>query len=142
MGLQVTDLSGNGAAISSEGTISLGYDFVGYGFVGLTTNSNGNIGLGYTASALISLTAGTITVSTSGSTNTNKCTLSNSFLYITGGLVDITSTTLDISSDNVQIGVSTSLIGIFGATPVGPQVSGGTLSGVIAGLVALGLFTS
>jgi hypothetical protein len=27
-------------------------------------------------------------------------------------------------------------------TPTGPQVSGGTLAGVIAGLVALGLFSS
>lgn len=32
--------------------------------------------------------------------------------------------------------------GFFGATPVAPQVSGGTTAGVIAGLVALGLFTS
>lgn len=33
-------------------------------------------------------------------------------------------------------------IGFLGAAPVGQQVSGGTLAGVIAGLVALGLFSS
>ena len=34
------------------------------------------------------------------------------------------------------------LLGFFGASAVGPQVSSGTLAGVIAGLVALGLFSS
>jgi hypothetical protein len=41
-----------------------------------------------------------------------------------------------------QIGPTVNKHGWFGATPVGQRVSGGTLAGVIAGLVSLGLFSS
>ena len=45
-----------------------------------------------------------------------------------------------VTINETSAGVST--LGFFGHTPVAEQVSGGTLAGVIAGLVALGLFSS
>jgi len=51
------------------------------------------------------------------------------------------STSITIANDT-SITINAALLGFFAASPVAPQVSGGTLAGAIAGLVALGLFSS
>jgi hypothetical protein len=50
--------------------------------------------------------------------------------------------TISAGSGGLVINITSGKIGFLGATPVVKQVSGGTLAGVIAGLVALGLFSS
>jgi hypothetical protein len=45
-------------------------------------------------------------------------------------------------SGSIDVGPNASSIGFLGATPVAKQVSGGTISGVIQGLINLGLFSS
>ena len=138
MAFKVEDLSGNGAVIDSTGLISLGHTFPGTAdFFGITTTSAGPVEIGYNQSALITVNPGAITIYTNnpGGQTANTTTIDSSYLYITGGIVDI-------SASEIEIGSSTSTIGFFGASPIAPQVSGGTLAGVIAGLVALGLFSS
>lgn len=76
-----------------------------------------------------------IAIVVKGSTNNANIEVSNSG---TGNVV--------LNSVNGSVVIVSSAAGklsFFGKTPaVGPQVSGGTLAGVIAGLVALGLFSS
>ena len=64
-------------------------------------------------------------------------------IYLTGG--SQTSGTITIGNI-IQVSEtfagSVIKLGFFGVAPVAQQVSGGTLTGVIAGLVALGLFSS
>ena len=46
------------------------------------------------------------------------------------------------ATGNTVIRIGTNLLAFFDVAPVGQQASGGTTAGVIAGLVALGLFSS
>lgn len=63
-----------------------------------------------------------------------------------GNLRLIAGTSGDLSivlaSGANSITIASDLLGFFASSPVGPQVSGGTAAGAIAGLVALGLFSS
>ena len=61
-----------------------------------------------------------------------------------GGTIFAAATTdgLTLDDNGGGLTISAATIGFFGAPPVAKQVSGGTLAGVIAGLVALGLFSS
>lgn len=70
----------------------------------------------------------------------------NPIIWLTGGVTTITAARqaggMVIDDAGGGLTLSVTKIGFFGTTPVAEQVSGGTLAGVIAGLVALGLFSS
>jgi hypothetical protein len=63
-------------------------------------------------------------------------------LYVATGRVQIVDELQVTSTLYVNRSGGTPVIGHFGVSPVGRQASGGTLAGVIAGLVATGLFSS
>ena len=113
--------------------ISGGIGLIDYGNSGIDIQTKGQILLQNLLSSISILTNGSIDLSATG--GSGAIGISSSY-YI--GLGHNTGFVIPISIGSIGDTVS-----FMGKTPqVGPQVSGGTLAGVIAGLVALGLFSS
>ena len=99
--------------------------------LGLQVNDNSSIGSRIVANS----------ISLFGSSGTVQVSLFVTIQGGPGGGVTIGQNPGGVN--NIKIGSATDLLAFFGKSPdVGPQISGGTLAGVIAGLVALGLFSS
>jgi hypothetical protein len=124
-GFTVNDATGVGVNITTSGGITIKDNEYGifleeYGFNGIQINNQNPGGLGVNL-----FSAGGIT------------------LFSEGGTIiqDTSASQLVISGSDIVL--QAPLMGFFGVHPgVSKQVSGGTLAGVISGLVALGLFSS
>lgn len=94
----------------------------------------------------ISLTGKTLMIEGTDGTSNATLIFINSSGSITIGSDNSWPGSTNLIGKDISIGAfdayGYSNIGFFGSPPVQPQVSGGTLAGVIAGLVALGLFSS
>jgi hypothetical protein len=114
-GFQVTDNGSGGVSITTIASNGLSLSALSGAWLYLSANSSGEVHL-FKGTG----TTGQILISNAGS--------GNIVITCPGG-------------GNVYVAQSGSL-SFFGVSPVGRQASGGTLAGVIAGLVALGLFSS
>ena len=120
---KVVDSTGKGIGLFSSGSVAIQQDVSGVTVACLSTgveitNSIGSSGI------VINNTNGT------------------GLIDINGGGTPININGGGTATSDITVGDNIDAVGFFGVTPTGRQVSGGTLAGVIAGLVALGLFTS
>lgn len=96
-----------------------------------------------TATSFISLHDTGPTLGPPGNIAVALVTDNNGVIVSAAQFIAITGNGADPGGCIINIGGSADKLKFFSTTPgVGPQVSGGTLAGVIAGLVALGLFSS
>lgn len=124
-GFIVNDVDGDGISLLQE-------------FNGLVLNSGGN---SYLYSDL-SLNIGP-SPSNPNASPTVQISASDQIIINAGGQIDIDGVLFIAGGGgDTVIRVGTNLLGFFDTAPVGPQVSGAALAGVINGLVALGLFSS
>ena len=134
-GFTVNDSAGDGISLTSAGTITL------------TTNSEGGL--------TIATSVGTVEINTSGGFTVNdlfgvgitltgggQMRLASADCAITLNNDGGTNIILDGGTTGVQICTEGQAVGFCGESPVAPQASGGTVAGVIAALVRLGLLSS
>ena len=124
MGVTITQ-NGSGGVVINDTSASNGIWFTEFGTGGIFLHNENS---------------GEVTIAQDGTGGIQIEDRSTGGLFLTStSSVTITGNTSTIYNIGAAAGAK---IGFFGNTPVIPQVSGGTLSGVIAGLVALGLFSS
>jgi hypothetical protein len=126
------NLTANDGTITIGGT-STGVELVASG-IDLTTGTSGGI----------TITGGDPTMGGAKIVVSDLAALSltTSSADIDISTVDGTTTISNSGTGNILINPGSGGLAFFGASAVGKQVSGGTAAGAIAGLVALGLFSS
>jgi hypothetical protein len=135
MGIWLEDQSGTGAYLVGNNVNGAGLISKGTGGVSMVSNTGTSGGV-----QLYEFGSNGISIWVRGNTNSANLWINNEG---TGDvIIDCETSHGTASGGSVVIAPVGKLLGFFGASAVGPQVSGGTLAGVIAGLVALGLFSS
>ena len=135
MGIYLEDQSGTGAYLVGNNFNGAGLISKGSGGVSLVSNSGTDGGV-----QLFEFGNNGITIEVRPPSSNVDIIINDT----TGGdvLIDTETTSGVAAGGAILIASVGHKAGFFGASGVGPQVSGGTLAGVIAGLVALGLFSS
>ena len=113
-----------GGAVTVDDTLGGGFLYSAGGTIGGATFNCGSSGF-------------TVTTTGTGSVNISTSNSGQIFLTSFGGVL-----ISGAGGYGVQVGTGGDKVGFFGTIPTTQPASGGTLAGVIAGLVALGLFSS
>lgn len=135
-GFTVTDSAGDGITLQSADTVALEADTINLDGGVVNINSSGNIGLAGTN--ITEQATGTLLLEGASEAVLEATDAAGEASIVAHS----TSCQIVLTATGNKINLDCSEIKFFSGAAVGPQASGGTLAGVIAGLVALGLFTS